>query len=200
MSSNGPKRNSEEWWAENPGATRCKAKNQMGKQCKRLAVKGAVVCRHHGAAAPQTKAKAAERILMAADDAASKLVQWMSDPKVPIQERRKIAESLLDRSGLAGAKVAEVGVTHKFEQTFAASTSIVIVDDDDDVEDAIIVSEPEPLPKPDPYADSDIPRSPRADLVTFGDQMADAVPINRPPVNPTAAEMRRRLKEAGRAR
>ncbi|KYH43246.1 hypothetical protein [Branchiibius sp. NY16-3462-2] len=184
---------SEQWWLEHPNATRCHAKSRRsGNQCKHLAMKGGVVCRTHGGAAPQVKAKAAERLIMAADDAVSRLLQWMRDDSIPIQERRKIAESVLDRAGLGGAKVAEIGVTHKFEQTFASATEIVIVDDDD-IEDAVIVSEP---PAPDPYADSDIPRSPRADLVTFGDQMAEAVPF--PPVNPTAAEMRRRLKAQAR--
>ncbi|GAB3586392.1 hypothetical protein [Calidifontibacter terrae] len=176
----------EAWWADHPDATRCHAKNKTGKQCFRRAIKGGVVCTHHGGASAHVKAKAAERILMAADDAASKLVQWMSDPKVPIQERRKIAESLLDRSGLAGAKASDISVTHKFEQTMAAAyTTVEVVDDGPEIVDADVLEEPRP-----DYSDSDIPRSPDADLTTFGDRLAEVAPIN-----PSAAEMRQRLKD-----
>lgn len=153
-------RNSDAWWEQHPDATRCKAKNATGSQCRRLAKAGAVVCTHHGAAAPQTRAKAAERLLMAADDAASKLIQWMSDESVPFQERRKIAMTVLDRGGLGGTKTTEVGVTHKFEETIKHARVEVV----DDVVDAEVVTEPEqPEPEPDPWLDSDIPRSPAAD-------------------------------------
>lgn len=53
---------------------------------------------------------------MAADDAASKLIVWMSDPTVPIQERRKIAQDLLDRADVAGKTLAAITVKHEFEK------------------------------------------------------------------------------------
>lgn len=100
---------------------------------------------------------------MAADDAASKLIQWMSDETIPFSERRKIVMSVLDRGGLSGPKVSEVGVTHKFEETMKHAR-VVVVDDDDQVVDAEVVPEPvKPEPEPNPWQDSDIPRSPAAD-------------------------------------
>lgn len=41
---------------------RCKAKTRRG-QCQRWPIKGGTVCQTHGGAAPQVKAKAAERLL-----------------------------------------------------------------------------------------------------------------------------------------
>ena len=37
---------------------RCKATSNKGEQCKRYAIKGGTVCRSHGGAAPQVKARA----------------------------------------------------------------------------------------------------------------------------------------------
>lgn len=44
----------------------CKARSvRSGRRCQRRAVLGAVVCRHHGGAAPQVKAAAARRLTLA---------------------------------------------------------------------------------------------------------------------------------------
>ena len=74
---------------------RCTATNRWGEPCKAWAMKGSVVCSKHGGMAPQVRRKAQERILMAQDDAASLLVQFMSDGSVPYSERRRCAEFLL---------------------------------------------------------------------------------------------------------
>lgn len=42
---------------------RCKARSKRtGKQCQKAPIRGATVCRNHGGAAPQVKAKAQERL------------------------------------------------------------------------------------------------------------------------------------------
>lgn len=115
---------------------------------------GAVVCGTHGGSAPQVKKRAAERILMAADDAASRLVKWMADDSVPIGERRKIAEGLLDRAGLAAGKAHDVTVTHKFEDTLKNVVVVWDDEDEDEVVDAIEVPEPAALPAPEPLPDN----------------------------------------------
>ena len=54
----------------------CIAKaNSTGKQCARSAIAGATVCRVHGGAAPQVKAKAAERLAALADPAITRLAK-----------------------------------------------------------------------------------------------------------------------------
>lgn len=78
-----------------PQKVRCVAHNRWGEPCKKWAMKGSVVCNKHGGMAPQVRRKAQERILMAQDDAASLLVRFMGDEKVPFAERRRAAEFLL---------------------------------------------------------------------------------------------------------
>lgn len=46
-------------------ARRCTARNRRGEPCGRFAVAGAVVCRFHGAAAPQVAAAARRRVVEA---------------------------------------------------------------------------------------------------------------------------------------
>jgi hypothetical protein len=56
-----------------------------------------VVCGTHGGKAPQVQRKARERLLDAADTAASKLVELIDDPDPAVALRA--ATALLDRSG-----------------------------------------------------------------------------------------------------
>lgn len=89
----------------------CQARSKRtGDPCTNAPIAGSVVCRMHGGAAPQVLRKAQERIVMAQDDAASNLVKWMSDESVPLTERRKCAEALLNRGGNAPGQRLEVSV------------------------------------------------------------------------------------------
>lgn len=104
---------SEEWWAGQPPThVRCHATRKNGEkgQCKKPAMLGGVVCESHGGAAKQVRRRAAERIAMAQDDAAAKLVQWMKDETVDIGQRIKVAQDLLNRGGLSGKTEIEVNV------------------------------------------------------------------------------------------
>jgi hypothetical protein len=67
-----------------------------------------VVCDQHGGAAPQVRRRAAERLVMTADEAAQSLVKMMEDAEVPFGVRAKIAQDLLDRAGLIATQVHQI--------------------------------------------------------------------------------------------
>ena len=100
---------SEERWALLPETiVRCNGTRPNGGRCKREAEDGAVVCDQHGGAAPQVRRRAAERLIMTADQAAQMLVKMMEDTEVPFGVRAKIAQDLLDRAGLVAAQVHQI--------------------------------------------------------------------------------------------
>lgn len=130
-----------------PTKERCLAHNRFGEPCKRYPVEGAVVCASHGGLAPQVKRKAQERIMMAQDDAASLLVRFMGDEKVPWGERRRCAEFLLTYDSRN-----EVQVTlAKWEEDLDA-----LVYDNDDIVDADVVEDQRrAIPPSDVLAEED---------------------------------------------
>jgi hypothetical protein len=100
---------SESRWAQLPPTViRCNATRPNGSRCKREAEDGAVVCDQHGAAAPQVRRRAAERLIMTADQAAQMLVRMMEDREVPFGVRAKIAQDLLDRAGLVAMQIHQI--------------------------------------------------------------------------------------------
>ena len=100
---------SEERWALLPETiVRCNGTRPNGGRCKRDAEDGAVVCDQHGGGAPQVRRRAAERLIMTADQAAQMLVRIMEDTEVPFGVRAKIAQDLLDRAGLIATPVHQI--------------------------------------------------------------------------------------------
>jgi hypothetical protein len=100
---------SEERWQLLPDTViRCNATRPNGSRCKREAEDGAVVCDQHGGAAPQVRRRAAERLIMTADQAAQMLVEMMEDREVPFGVRAKIAQDLLDRAGPIATQVHQI--------------------------------------------------------------------------------------------
>jgi hypothetical protein len=87
---------------------RCNGHMVNGSRCKREAEPGSVVCRLHGGAAPQVRKRAAERLIMSADHASQKLLEWLDDPEVPYRVRAEIAQDLLDRAGLASTQAIKI--------------------------------------------------------------------------------------------
>jgi hypothetical protein len=87
---------------------RCNGHMVNGGRCKREAEPGSVVCRVHGAAADQVRKRAAERLVVSADHAAQKLVEWLDDPEVPYRVRAEIARDMLDRVGLGAAQLHKI--------------------------------------------------------------------------------------------
>ena len=98
----------ERWQLLPPTVIRYNATRPNGSRCKREAEDGAVVCDQHGGAAPQVRRRAAERLIMTADQAAQMLVRMIEDTEVPFGVRAKIAQDLLDRAGLIATQVHQI--------------------------------------------------------------------------------------------
>ena len=80
--------------------TRCTAKAKgTGKRCKLPPIKGATVCRKHGASAPQVKRKARERFNDLVDPAINRLAKVIDDDNVPAASQVAAAKDILDRAG-----------------------------------------------------------------------------------------------------
>jgi len=100
---------SEARWALLPAhVIRCNGHMVDGGRCRRVAEPGSIVCRLHGGAAPQVRKRAAERLIMSADHASQKLLEWLDDPEVPYRVRAEIAQDLLDRAGLASTQAIKI--------------------------------------------------------------------------------------------
>jgi hypothetical protein len=100
---------SESRWAQLPDTViRCNGTLQSGKRCRREAIEGSVVCEIHGGLAPQVRRRAAERVLLTADEAIQVIKSLISDPTVPAGVRLKAAQDLADRAGLAATQVHKI--------------------------------------------------------------------------------------------
>ncbi len=77
----------------------CKATNRQGLPCRQPAIRGGAVCKAHGGSAPQVRAKAAQRLLEAADPAAAYLAATVRNKNASDADRIKAALGILDRSG-----------------------------------------------------------------------------------------------------
>jgi hypothetical protein len=100
---------SESRWAQLPETViRCNGTRQSGKRCRREAIEGSVVCEIHGGLAPQVRRRAAERVLLTADEAIQVIKSFISDPTVPAGVRLKAAQDLADRAGLAAAQIHKI--------------------------------------------------------------------------------------------
>lgn len=84
---------------ETPQRRQCKAKNRAGERCKRAPMRGGMVCRMHGGAAPQTKRKASLRLLELIDPAIATLAREMTTAEKSADKQRA-ANSILDRAGM----------------------------------------------------------------------------------------------------
>lgn len=66
----------------------CTATNRQGERCGKEAIPGGTVCRFHGGAAPQVRARAVERIKEARDLALDRLIESLQpDPEYPLDPR-----------------------------------------------------------------------------------------------------------------
>jgi hypothetical protein len=81
---------------------------RAGLRCRSPKMKGSSRCRMHGSASRNAREKARERILMASDYAAKRLIQFMNSDAVPYNVRLSAAKDLLDRADLAGTSKVEV--------------------------------------------------------------------------------------------
>jgi hypothetical protein len=96
------------WQQLPPTILRCNGTLESGKRCRREAIAGSVVCEIHGGLAPQVRRRAAERVLLSADEAIQVIKSFVGDPTVPAGVRLKAAQDLADRAGLAAAQVHKI--------------------------------------------------------------------------------------------
>ena len=78
----------------------CHAKRTNGIPCKAPAIKGGSVCHTHGGAAPQVQAKARQRLLMAADSVAGRLVEIAKSKKTKPSDAIAACIQILNRAGI----------------------------------------------------------------------------------------------------
>ena len=85
---------------DNQGRRLCTAHTKAGKPCRSPAVDGAVVCRMHGASAPQVAARSARVMLEELiEPALLALRDIVEDAKQPASARVAAARDILDRTG-----------------------------------------------------------------------------------------------------
>jgi len=131
----------------------CTAHKKDGERCRRAPIKGGTVCPKHGGRAPQVRAAAQQRLLMATDNLMANLLKIATSGESEAVRLRATMDAL-DRAGLTERTVVEVGVTDRFDALLADIIDLSVVDktaevralppgrnDDDDADDA-----DEPLP------------------------------------------------------
>lgn len=88
---------------------RCTAKaKRSGKQCQGTAIPGGTVCRVHGGAAPQVKAKAELRLAELVQPAIVRIGRIIADPMASETAVLRAAENVLDRAGYPRAHSLDV--------------------------------------------------------------------------------------------
>lgn len=75
----------------------CTATNRQGKRCGRSPILGGTVCRMHGGAAPQVKAKAIERLMLLQNAAIDRMAILMQQEQYP-STAYAAARDVLDRT------------------------------------------------------------------------------------------------------
>ena len=155
------KSHSEQWWANAPAtARRCKAALKKGGQCRRVADLGSVVCENHGALAPQVQRRAKETLMLHSSGMADMLLNLAYDPMTPIHLRVKLAQDVLDRTGIDRSTTVTVGtdpIEHLLKQLMNTPGALDPEEDDvlelegEAVYDGVIV-EDDPLG--DAFADA----------------------------------------------
>lgn len=89
---------------------RCTRIKLNGDQCGNAAIRGGTVCRFHGGSAPQVRAKAQVRNLMAADKLMAALLKIALDERQPALTRLVAIRDGLDRAGLGARQTVDLDV------------------------------------------------------------------------------------------
>jgi hypothetical protein len=97
--------------------TVCSAHRTNGDPCRAHAILGGAVCIVHGGAAPQTRAKAAERIAALVDPAITRLKDLLDDPSSTVA--LAAVRDILDRAGFGAKQRLEVDIRQQAEQLAA---------------------------------------------------------------------------------
>lgn len=106
---------------DRPPGVQCTARSKTtGKRCGKAAMLGGNVCRAHGGAAPQTRAKAQRRLQQAADVLVQRLLGLALDGDVPDAVALAAIRDALDRAGMSAKHAVEVSVEPRpWEKIFA---------------------------------------------------------------------------------
>ena len=107
------------------GENQCTARSKRtGQRCRRPSSLGSNVCRAHGSAAPQTRAKAQRRLAQASDVLVQRLLSLALDGDTPDNVALSAIIAALDRAGISVKTAATVEVTVRpFERVFDAITA-----------------------------------------------------------------------------
>ena len=90
---------------------RCTARSKRtGERCRLPSMLGGNVCRSHGGAAPQTRAKAQRRLQQAADVLVQRLLSFALDGRVADPVALAAIRDALDRAGLNPKTAIEIEV------------------------------------------------------------------------------------------
>jgi len=106
----------------------CKATRRDGTPCRRAPIQGATVCRAHGGAAPQVKAKAQQRLLDKVPKMLRMLSAMASDETIPPAVRLSAIRDWLDRAGVD--RKIEIDITSSTFAEFVAGV-VAHVDEED---------------------------------------------------------------------
>lgn len=91
--------------------TRCHARSKTkGTQCSKRPIPGGTVCRYHGGAAPQVKAKALERLMQYQDRAIDRLFGLVEQESFPSTAYQAVRD-VLDRTMGKPAESMSMNVT-----------------------------------------------------------------------------------------
>ena len=107
------------------GENQCTARSKRtGQRCRRPSSLGSNVCRAHGSAAPQTRAKAQRRLAQASDVLVQRLLSLALDGDTPDNVALSAIIAALDRAGLSVKTTGTLEVSVKpFERVFDAITA-----------------------------------------------------------------------------
>jgi hypothetical protein len=115
-----------EWARGNPDR-RCVATSRAGVQCRNWAIRGGAVCRYHGGSTKRVKAKARERIELAQDLVAMRMIGFAIDEGVPPHVAVAAARDILDRGGITAKQAVELSAAKEpepWEQMFSGIAKI----------------------------------------------------------------------------
>lgn len=180
---------------------RCQADSSgTGEPCRKYAIRGGNVCRTHGGSAPQVIAKANERLALAADRMAMKLLNIAESENVPAYVALAAVDSALDRAGVVQPKQVQVDLDAPWAEIMGSITGIAQISQAEsraarglpppaaiapagggDIVDAEVVPDP---PSGPPNARTggdrgDVPAQPGTGLQTMDDALEDLRRVQR---------------------
>lgn len=116
-----------DWSKSRQPHRQCKAHKKDGERCRQPAAIGQLVCKYHGAAAPQNVNKAKQRLQLAADRMAERLLGLAENTltdgtKVGAYVQLGAVTAALDRAGIVPEQKMAVQVETPFDQLFGDLT------------------------------------------------------------------------------